>query len=671
VWAVQTAPHQSSLDPLVGRTLEGRYRILGRVARGGMSVVYEAVDQRLDRLVAVKVMAAALSADPAFSDRFSREARAAARLSHVNAVAVFDQGVDEATGHVFLVMELVDGRTLREYIRERQGRFSAADAVSIMEPVLAALAAAHRAGIVHRDVKPENILLSDDGVVKVADFGLARAIESNAESTRTGLMMGTVAYCSPEQITRGQGDQRSDVYSAGIVLFELLTGAPPFTGESAMNVAYQHVHNRVPAPSSINQDVPGELDELVVAATDSDPAGRPGDAADFLAELADIRARLVLPVVAIPPRERRPGSAQAAPKVSDSTPTGVIGAAAVRPMPATGLGGTRDTRDLHPSLPATSGSSRAGRAPRSPRRPPTKIQRARRRGLVALVIIVLLGLAGGLSGWWFASGRYSRVPDVAGRSQSDAVQAIVDAGYKTGTIDTKHSHTATSGTVISTDPKLGSRLARGKSVDLVISSGKDMITVPAISKGTLKDQVGAQLQARGLKVNWAEVFNDSVPANGLVKLRPAAGTSVERGYTTVTVTLSKGPDWVTLPVIADGAKWSDVQSALKAAALNPVRKDAYSDTVPKDSVISLNPSDRQIRGHDITVTVSKGPELVTIPRFEPFSTRADDAEQQLRNLGLDVQVSKLAGGHFGFFYSVDPASGTKVKVGSPVTLTVI
>src|SRR6185437_62957 len=221
-----------------------------------MSTVYSAVDERLDRLVAVKVMSSALSADPAFSDRFAREAQAAARLTHLNTVAVYDQGIDSSSGvngnsggrHVFLVMELVQGRTLRDLIRERSGnapgnrggaptggRFTPAEALSIIQPVLSALNAAHSAGIVHRDIKPENILLSDDGVVKVADFGLARAIEADASSTRTGLMMGTVAYCSPEQITKGQADPRSDVYACGIMLFELLTGRPPYQGESAMN----------------------------------------------------------------------------------------------------------------------------------------------------------------------------------------------------------------------------------------------------------------------------------------------------------------------------------------------------------------------------------------------------------------------------------------------------
>src|SRR5689334_20000695 len=314
-----------------------------------MSTVYRGIDERLDRRVAIKVMSSSLSSDPAFTDRFAREARVAARLSHANVVAVHDHGIDYGgteygpTGpSTFLVMELVEGRTLRELIRERGGRFSPAEAVSLMEPVLSALAAAHRAGLVHRDVKPENILLSAQGVVKVADFGLARLVNSDAASTRTGLMMGTVAYCAPEQITRGLVSPRTDVYAAGIVLFELLTGRPPYEGDSAMTIAYQHVHSRVPAPSSRVRELPTELDEVVVAATDSDPDGRPADAAAFLAELADLRISLRLPVVPVPAQMRT-----AQPRAHRTAALGGL-ATAEQPTLATGSADarTRQLRDM-------------------------------------------------------------------------------------------------------------------------------------------------------------------------------------------------------------------------------------------------------------------------------------------------------------------------------------
>jgi len=236
-------------DPLVGRLVDGRYQVVSKIARGGMATVYEALDTRLDRPVALKVMHAGLAEDQVFVDRFIREARAAARLSDPGVVAVYDQGKDPQTGLVFLAMELVSGRTLRDVIRTR-GRLTPGEALDIMTPVLSALVAAHRAGIVHRDVKPENVLLADDGRVKVADFGLARSsLASGADSSTQGVVMGTVAYLAPEQVETGAADARSDVYSAGIVLFELLTGAPPFAGDTPMSVAYQHVTSDVPAPS--------------------------------------------------------------------------------------------------------------------------------------------------------------------------------------------------------------------------------------------------------------------------------------------------------------------------------------------------------------------------------------------------------------------------------------
>ena len=400
-------------DHLVGRSLEGRYRILEPIARGGMSTVYAAVDERLDRLVAVKVMSAALSADPAFSDRFAREARAAARLTHLNAVSVYDQGhqVGPDGHHVFLVMELVEGRTLRDLLRER-GHLSVAEAVSIMEPVLSALSAAHRAGLVHRDVKPENILLSDDGVVKVADFGLARAVETDITSTRTGLMMGTVAYCAPEQIANGTADPRSDVYSAGVVLFELLTGEAPYVGGSAMTVAYQHVNSRVPAPSSRlggHGAVPTEVDELVIAATDSDPTGRPADAGAFLAEIADIRLALALPVTPVPARRRSPRPTRPDPAARRGPSPDVVTTAGLNPSAA-----QQDTA-------VDPGRRRNGRrpaaAPRADSTPPPVVipppqpgravapRRRRRRALIIVLILLLVGAAVGYVSWYYASGR--------------------------------------------------------------------------------------------------------------------------------------------------------------------------------------------------------------------------------------------------------------------------
>jgi serine/threonine protein kinase len=274
-------------DPLVGQVLDGRYHVGPRLARGGMATVYEAHDNRLDRTIALKVMHPTLADDEEFVTRFIREAHSAARLSHPNVVAVYDQGADQ--GHVFLAMELVRGRTLRDLIRT-QGHLSPRQTLEVLEPVLAALGAAHQAGLIHRDVKPENVLLSDDGRVKVADFGLARAVTgANSHTTTSGILMGTVAYLSPEQVTRGVADPRSDVYAAGILLFEMLTGVKPYDGDTAIQVAYRHVHDDVPAPSSLVPGLPAELDHLVARATSRDPDLRPADARRFHAEVVAAR----------------------------------------------------------------------------------------------------------------------------------------------------------------------------------------------------------------------------------------------------------------------------------------------------------------------------------------------------------------------------------------------
>ncbi len=286
------------------------------LAHGGMSTVYRGTDTRLDRPVAIKVMAPRFAADPLFLQRFEREARAAARLHHPGIVAVHDQGVDSSSigDSVFLVMELVDGGTLRDLLRQR-GPLPVPLAVSVADMVLSALAAAHWEGLVHRDIKPENVLIGPGGVVKVADFGLVRAV-AEASSSTGDVILGTVAYLSPEQVATGAADARSDVYATGVMLFEMLTGIPPYTGETALSVAYHHVNDDMPAPSTAGAAVPAPLDDLVVRATRRDPAERPPDAAAFLRELQSVRAELGIDRVPVP---------------VPAVPAGLTGATVVRP----------------------------------------------------------------------------------------------------------------------------------------------------------------------------------------------------------------------------------------------------------------------------------------------------------------------------------------------------
>jgi eukaryotic-like serine/threonine-protein kinase len=661
--------HTATADPLVGQVLDGRYRIRARIARGGMSTVYSAVDQRLDRLVAIKVMSSGLSADPAFADRFTREARASAKLAHINTVAVFDQG-SEDTDHgrlVFLVMELVQGRTLRDLLRER-GRLSPAEAVSIMEPVLAALAAAHRAGLVHRDVKPENILLSDDGVVKVADFGLARAVGAEGTATRTGLVMGTVAYCSPEQVTRTDADQRTDVYSAGIVFFELLTGDAPYVGDSAMAVAYQHVHSRVPAPSSRVGGIPPQLDDLVVRATDSGPSGRPADAGAFLAQLAEVRAELGLPVVPVPARPR-----------SKLNPSAADANTAVGPDAGTTqrLGPGARVHDTAVDGPAGFGSRPP--PPRSTRLPPPPTidphrghRRKRRRGLlIILLVFLLIGSAAGFTGWWLVAGRYTRVPVVAGESPGTALAALHQAGFDKVTTSQVNSETVARGNVVGTKPSGNSQVRRNAKITLLVSLGPKVYVLPDVrnkSEGTARDA----LSAVHVKVTTTQRADGSVKKGDAIGTDPPAGTNV-RANTPVTLIVSSGPEMVEVPDVT-GQNQDDATNTLQDAGFDVKTVEQANNDVDQGKVISQDPGggSQVPKGGTVTLTVSKGADRVTVPDIAT-GTPVGDARRTLEDAGLKVKVRPVFGGGGGDgrqVLSVNPPSGTEVKRGDTITLIV-
>ncbi len=555
------------VDPLVGSVLDGRYRVEARLARGGMSCVYSAVDLRLDRLVAVKVMDRALARDPVFVDRFAREARTAARLSHVNAVAVHDQGTAAGPDGpvVFLVMELVRGRTLRDLLRER-GPLPPDEATSLLEPVLAALAAAHRAGLVHRDVKPENVLLSDDGVVKVADFGLARAVAATTAATQDGLVLGTAAYVAPEQVSRGAADARSDVYSAGIVLYEMLTGEPPYQGDSAIAVAHRHVHSDVPPPSHIVPSMPPALDDLVLRATRREPAARPADAGAFLAGLADVRADLGLRRVPAPIRTGR----QAGPS---------------RPRPTAAL----------PRYPAPD-----WRRP-GPDRPVRDEQRAHRsRFVVGLVAVLLLGLVAAGAGWWYGTERFVDVPPLVGLTQQQAVQAATATGLRVRFGGTEHSDRVAAGQVLRSDPGAGDRVHRGTMLVLLTSSGPAPVPVPDVV-GASQQDAASTLTHAGLRIRVTQQPSTDVP-EGAVIAESHRGQSVAR------------------------------------------------DTV-------------------VTIVVSTGPDLVTVPRVTGKSL--DDATRTLQKRGFTVQAHDFFGGVLGRVWQQNPRAGSRAPRGSTVTLEVL
>jgi beta-lactam-binding protein with PASTA domain len=605
-------------DPLAGRLLDARYRLDRAIARGGMATVYEATDLRLDRTVAVKVMRPALAEDPDFVERFAREARAAAGLSSPEVVAVHDQGTDAATGTAYLVMEHVPGCTLRDVVQE-DAPLSPSRAIDLLEPVLRALAAAHAAGLVHRDVKPENVLLGDDGRVKVADFGLARAIESSNLTATTGLLIGTVAYLAPEQVEHGRADTRTDVYAAGILLFELLTGVPPYSSDSPMSVAYRHVHEDVPPPSQLVDGVPPELDALVVQATRRDPAARPADAGAFLAELRAARGG-VDPTAEAPVRR------------AGTSPTLVVPREELVPA----------ERDA------------------SPRR------RRRPSALVLWSLVAALLMAGGLAGgWYLTSGRYTEAPSVLEMSKDEAVQALTDAGFEVELLPAVHHEQVPAQHIIDQDPDPAERVLPGATITLLESRGPDRREVPEVG-GLPQAEAVAALERVGLKAGGVtEAFHPRAAAGTVISASPGPGERL-RPETAVALVISKGPELLAVPDVR-GKGRSAAEKELADAGFAASVTEVFSETVKKGLVVAQDPaSGRAVRDSTVALQISKGPELITIPDL--VGERRAVAEQRLKALGLKVEVRAIPGP--GTVRSTDPSAGAKVRKQSTVTLFV-
>jgi serine/threonine-protein kinase len=579
-------------DPLVGTVLDGRYRVDRMLARGGMSTVYVGTDLRLDRPVAVKVMAPALAHDPSFTDRFVREARTAARLSHPNAVAVFDQGAqDTPAGRVvFLVMELVQGSTLRDVLRQR-GRLRPDEAVSLLEPVLAALAAAHRAGLVHRDVKPENVLVAGDGTVKVADFGLARAVAAPSSSTQAGVVLGTVAYVAPEQVTRGAADPRTDVYSAGVMLFELLTGSPPYAGDSAIAVAYRHVHDDVPPPSSRAPGIAPALDELVQRATRREPGARPPDAGALFAELTMVRADLGLRRV--PPREVAPDvpTVPTHPQPWAGPATGMLLPGAPPGRNTTAL--PRYGPGVFVPLERTAPGSAPSRLGATAVDWPTEHRSRRSRAWLVVLLVLALTLGVGGAAWWFGSGRFVVVPPLAGLTRQGATARVVAADL-TATFRIEANETVANGRVIRSDPATGGRVLRGRTVVVVLSSGPPMVAVPTVV-GRPRADAEAELTRAGLAAEVVERPNDEVERGRVVSQEPDGG-ALRRGAT-VQLVVSTGSDELVVPDVR-GMSVDSARRRLEEAGFK-VRVRA----LPIGNVIAQQPGPGTERKPGATVTI--------------------------------------------------------------------
>ncbi|TDD90721.1 Stk1 family PASTA domain-containing Ser/Thr kinase [Actinomadura darangshiensis] len=628
-------------DPLVGRVLDGRYRIESRIARGGMATVYVARDIRLDRIVAIKVMHAGLASDEDFVTRFIGEAKAAAALSHPNVVAVYDQRTDGE--HVFLVMEYVKGNTLRDALTTL-GRLGPRAALEIMQPVLAALGAAHRAGLVHRDVKPENVLITEDGQVKVADFGLARA-ETASKMTKTGMIIGTVGYLAPEQVLAGSADVRSDVYAAGIMLFELMTGELPHQGDTPLAVAYKHVNETVPPPSSLVPGLPRQVDDLVTDATSHDPSRRPQDANQFHAEVSEVFGGL--------PRDfdRRVEEAS-------RNATGVLEA------PAPGHTAVLDPRATDPYVPQRTRTDRAIGA------------------LTGRYVLIALGaLAALILGWavWYqTSGQYEHVPSsIIGMKVADARGQLESDGLDVRTAKAIYDDRVHKGGVAKSDPPAGARVAKGETVTLTPSKGITPREVPDVGGKSLAD-AKKTLEDKGFTVGRTSSSpSQTVAKDRVISTDPDAGEK-------------QSPDEPVSVVVSTGMSMPNLLGQNGDAAANQLRSMGLDVTVQKkkvdgkepNTVISQDPSEGQgvSRGDDVTIVVNKrdcivdagpfqfgcddgnGEQNVPVPNLT--GRRVNDAKKALEDSGFKVNVTGL-GGNVVRFQS--PNSGEAPR-GSTVTL---
>lgn len=633
-------------DPLIGRLVDGRYRVRARIARGGMATVYVATDMRLERRIALKVMHAHLSDDSNFQSRFIQEARAAARLADPHVVNVFDQGQDGELA--YLVMEYLPGITLRELLREEK-RLTVTQAITIMDAILVGLAAAHRAGIVHRDVKPENVLLAEDGRIKIGDFGLARATTAN---TATGAqLMGTIAYLAPELVTRGTADARSDIYALGIMLYEMLTGEQPYKGEQPMQIAFQHATESVPRPSVRNPGVPEPLDELVLWSTEKAPDDRPVDAQEMLDRLREIEHELGI-----------------SPQAATTAPV---------------AGARNDSGELTKILPGTTVLPDTLEQPAQAVDNATILRRrtSRRhaRGAFLLALVLLLSVIAGGAGWWFGSGPGSlvAVPSVAGLGYDEAVAALAENELDATRTD-EHSLEVDEGVVIRSDPEAGERLDRETPIELIVSAGPASAELPSL-RDRSTDEVTGILGEHRIEVAETNEYFTSLDAGNVVRAFVAQAGSEDPVECTEGCTVLQGSTAelrVSLGPVPDvvGETLEDATKILTDVGLKVDSSEEFSENVTKGVVVSMNTGQgsRQ-QGDTISLVVSKGPQPVNIPDVSGWTVR--DAVGKLKDLGFQVNANiknhdlPLGGGYWDIYCVSGYSPNGSAARGTTISLT--
>lgn len=665
---------QTATDPILGRTIDGRYKIVRRLARGGMATVYLAVDRRLDRDVAIKIMHPHLTdmgEGGDFVARLRREARTVARLTHPGLVSVYDQGLD---GNIsYLAMEYVSGENLRQHLVQNPS-MNLGRALEIVDEILDALSAAHRVGLVHRDIKPENVLISEDGRIKIADFGLARTVTDLTAST-TGTVIGTAAYLAPELISHGTADIRTDVYAVGVVLYEMLTGRQPFTGATPVHVAFQHVNTDIPAPSDSVSWLPVEIDELVAAMAARDPQDRVSDASTALAMLRRIRENLdsnsltrQKAVVATPVAEL--GSRRAR-RLADQQHTAVI-SQDHNPTMALPIGlGLTPSGGATPSQPPTVRSQRRNLVDDLRKLPQlfANLPVVARIGLVALATVLLL-----LTGWWFIIGPGSgtTIPDLTGKTEDAAVQTLAATHLKSHVITEFHP-TVTPNLVVETRPGAGVRAHWDDTITVVISKGPDWVQLPDGLIGATATDAVALLQGVELEGEVTEqVHDDHAPIDTVLGVTLpddsdalAAGRAMR--HDVLGLVVSAGPAPVTVPDLV-GMTVDEANAAVADDALTLKVVEVWSDNVPKGQVISQNPTPgaEARRGDTIEITVSRGPQTVTVPDL--FGEPEQTARAALEALGLRVRVEQLWNNGSSRVFGQSVPAGTQVPVGTEIVI---
>lgn len=643
------------MSDLTGELIDGRYQLIRHMASGGMATIYEGLDTRLDRKVAVKIMHPHLAQDEQFVERFIREAKASAALSHPNIVSVQDQGWNQnGTPAVFLVMELVEGHTLREYLNE-QGALSVASGIQFLLPVLSALSAAHKLGIVHRDIKPDNILISKEGRIKIADFGLAKGpLLGTTMTAESSIVLGSVSYLSPEQVQRGIADARSDVYSAAITAFEIFTGEKPYAGREPIQIAYMHVNERVPLMSTKRSGIPPELDQLIYRASNSDPDARPRDGSEFhqsltlIAQALDpnqkqLSLELDIPIAPMRPASKKSNRREKARIEKEKT-------VAISKRENTGENSKAEGKENTAQI-----------------RKRKKIsKRVRRNRYIAVGLAITLGIFG----WYALVGPGSKVvvPSIVGATQEEALSALSPLGLTLVISEKRFDEEISDGQIIESDPAGGDKVDAGGQVTAVISKGAERYLIPSLVG--LTPEAAVNLLAKSpIKVgDLTEVFNDQTPKGFVISSSPAAGKKVKRDAV-VDLLISKGIE--TIDVTSYVGKSADqALNELTEGGFDVETIDQFSESVLAGTVISQVPSGGAplAKGTKIILTVSKGSEYVFIPNV--FSLTEAKARAALADLELKVVVKKIGVKKVKAVTNISPKVGTKVKRGSAVTITV-